>query len=477
MSFSFIHISDIHFDAGTVSSDFFRDNNIKNKIREASLQTDCLIISGDLFNRGKLDKGQLKKCGDFLGGLPKHGLTVVVPGNHDVNRMACKKIEDSYNVFRTRKELAIEKGNEAVENSQFSLTKDDKEVLYKNAFDPFFKFSQAMGFNGFCDYDENESQLEPETYEVKIVKPIETCDQYPIQFVLLNTALIAGQTIGGQKYRERKLAWEKKANEAEANGEYVKAAKYRLEFAKLQERYENEGELTVDEEDCEDGEKGRISLSEAGLKKLSEIEAEDGMITIFVGHHGYQFLSAETKKALKQAMKNCKSGIYLCGHAHQAKYERFKIEDNSTPRDIEQIQAGIMYYDEGEYPQYGFNHGNLYIENDVPTCKITAYFLVKSASGTLQWMSETVTTRLYGIKRPTQPDNNTQEENVDERRENVVNFTERSSKEESEKQAGQDENVLTKPLSLPTQSRGPASIGNMYQNFLKNQQTEKTKKE
>lgn len=89
-------------------------------------------------------------------------------------------------------------------------------------------------------------------------------------------------------------------------------------------------------------------------------------------------------------MQNCQSGIYLCGHAHQARFTRFLIHPASAPRDIEQIQAGVMYKDKSGYAQYSFNYGSFTLQEKSLTCKVSSYFVVQSISEKFHWINENV---------------------------------------------------------------------------------------
>lgn len=464
MPFSFLHISDLHFDTELVNQEVFR-NEIKRKIREDNLNANCLIISGDLFNRGTLDQKDVERYKEFLNDLPGREFTVVVPGNHDLNRSVQRKIETSYNIFRTRKALVLEKGNAAYRQGQFTLKEDEKEILYRGAYEAFFNFSRLMGFKSF--YQENPSQ-EDSVYEVQVLPVDEPSLPCSIKFVLLNTGLIAGQSVGGNKYRERIRRLEKELDEATAAGDHVKAAEVQVRIAKQQKRYEDEGEMIIDEEDYTEEGPGRISLSREGLRTLSNIQATDTTLTIFVGHHGYQFFSKETKKALAQAMKNCRSGIYLCGHSHQAKYKRFKIGENTIPRDIDQIQAGVMYKGEGDYTQYGFDYGVFSVENNRIVPKITSYFLVRSASGGMRWLSEDIKITL-DIRPTSQVETsaNLRSKDQSETDANIINPPD----QELKKPVGQDCNVtFTSPNtnSMTPPVSGPASRQALRNHFLNN---------
>lgn len=421
MPFSFLHISDLHFDKELSSDETFR-KKIKDIIKQEDLKADCLIISGDLFNRGRLEQEEVKKIKKFLEDIPGRAHTIVVPGNHDLDRSAQKAKEGSYNVFLTRRKLVLEKGDLAA-TGQFEIEEDEREILYKGAYGAFFAFSSLMGFES---YNEN-SILKDADYEVQMHDTVNVGD-FPcnIIFVLLNTSLIAGQAIRGKDFREKRNSLKDEIKKKKAVNDVIGVAKKQVELAELQERYVDDGELIIDEDPVEQT-GGRLSLSVTGLGVLNNtennIKSTGTELVIFVGHHGYQFLSLETKMALQHAMEYYKSGIYLCGHAHRAQHSFFLIGNNTTPRGIDQIQAGVMFKDEGGYTQYGFNHG-VFVVNDSNKieCKVTSYYLIKSASDKLLWTKETINVPLYGINLPPQipMDGKTQSIDPEEKEGNCV---------------------------------------------------------
>lgn len=388
MTFSFLHISDIHFGDESTSSREFKKNIVK-KINDEHLGADCLVISGDLFNRGSLDRLELEAYGNFLGQLPGRECTIVVPGNHDLDRSAQQKKDGSFNVFTSRRNIVLNKGNIVMEaNGEFELLDNEKPILYEMAFRAFHSFSREMNFRSFCT--ENPA-LSIDNYEVQVVDlPFGDEGTYKVRFVLLNTALIAGQSVRGNDFRNRQRKLEEMYQRALHDGDLVNATEINSKIAKLQRRFEDDGELIIDEEIA--SESGRLSLSRNGNQRLSSIQSDGAVLTIFVGHHGFQYLAQETQEALKTAMKSCGSGIYLCGHAHQARYRRFILQQNSYPRDVEQIQAGVMFKDETNFAQYGFNSASFFVdlEESILRGTISSYFLVKSASQELRWLKEDI---------------------------------------------------------------------------------------
>ena len=386
MPFSFLHISDIHFDTESTSSWISR-NEILREIQDENLKADCIVISGDLFNRGSLSKSRISDYHSFLDQLPGHDIILVVPGNHDLDRSAQLHEEGSYNVFLTRKNIVFKAGEKSkIFGNEYELDDQEKKVVYGKSFYAFQSFSKDMHFKSFCDPNALD---DAHNYEIQVVDlQINENPNLTARFVLLNTAVFAGQSVRGTEFQIRQNQLKKDQQAALAEYDSVRAAEIFLDMTRKQQRYENDGELIIDEEI--ESRWGRISLSKEGNWILSNIQSGGAAITFFVGHHGVEYLSKETQEALKTAMKACHSSIYLCGHAHQSRFSRFPIQQNSIPRDIEQAQAGVMFKDRLEFAQYGFNHISFDLENNQLIGKVTSFFIIKLASDVPRWLKEDI---------------------------------------------------------------------------------------
>ena len=210
--FRFLHISDVHLQDEKISGFISRkrlEEKLQTVAKDGSVQ--CLVISGDIFHKGKLNPA--KGAGEFLQSLPGKDCIIVCPGNHDLDRDARIKtgrsknegMRDKYGQTLTRRELVNKYGKEAAEGRKFSFNETEKKVLYKEAFSEFQSFAKACGFK---TYNAPGAGPMPENFEFQIYD-IEFCDNN-VRFVLLNTALLAGQSLDKEGYGNRvKEYWEK----------------------------------------------------------------------------------------------------------------------------------------------------------------------------------------------------------------------------------------------------------------------------
>ena len=394
--FSFIHISDLHFHTESIDASVFR-KKIKDKINEMRIDPDFLIISGDIFHQGTLSATTLSDIQRYIARLPETQI-YVAPGNHDLDRLAREPIKNSYNEYQTRQKIIMDKSKYLPTGTgEFSLSEAEKEVLYRGAFGGFHSLLKKIPVIPFTS---NEEALYASNYEVSIQYAQIINSPYCVRLVLLNTALIAGQSIRGQEYRRKLADLKKESQTALDSGDYVKAAEIQLKLAKIQKLFEDHGEVIIDEEMQSVEKCGRMSLSKDGLTILSDIAAYDPqkgnnievLTTLFVGHHGYDYLSSATQKALGLAMTECQSGIYLCGHAHQPRYKKFDLHPNSAPEVIQQFQAGGLFQDDTGYAQCSFNYGQFtYSPNRAKgEGKIYSYFMLDLPSGESEWYRECV---------------------------------------------------------------------------------------
>lgn len=375
MDFTFLHISDIHFDDQTTNQ-AAAQREILNKIDSEKIRADCLIISGDLFNKGLLTSRNAGKLIEFIKKFPGASHIYVVPGNHDLNRFASKE-EDGYNQVLRRAEL-VNKYKKILEqeNKEFTIEREEEPVIYEGSFGAFQRFCAELGAR--APFAEDSSEMS--NYEVKIAS--QSKDGIEVRFVLLNTALISGQSVKGEEFRSRESAIEKRYNDAIQSQQPLSAAKEMVDLEQLRDRFRRDGELIVDEEKRDPGTQ---SLSYAGDEILNSIKVEHEDITIFVGHHGWEYLAKETREALKKAMENSERAIYLCGHAHQESAQNIQTQVNIP---ILQFQAGVLFRLEDGYTQYGFNYGTISANAGKIECDVQMWKLIRAPSGNKQWISE-----------------------------------------------------------------------------------------
>lgn len=405
--FSFVHISDLHFQSENTKEEVFR-SEILRKMRELQINPNCLIISGDIFHKGFLTADSADKTIQFIKNLKNPDTPCfAVPGNHDLNRFACQKSDDAYNFYLTRREIVRKKVNDLLNDPwEFSLEEAEKEVLYSKAFDDFFKFLSKAGFSPFGkNSQDSDKQLEctASNYEVGVqcvgLPKLNSC----VRIVLINTALIAGQSVIGSEYHNFLNKIRKGVFNELDLGHNEEASKQVDTFLRKQAQFREAGELIIDEEPLPNQAGGRMSLSKEGLKALSNIGVgEDNhncVLTIFVGHHEIDYLSNETKEALFTAMARCNSHIYLCGHAHKAGHT---IQVQHGTQIVNQFRSGGLFLDKRKYGQCSFNYGELLIrgtqdvhseDREVKTrveliLRINTYFQIETPSSDLVWHCE-----------------------------------------------------------------------------------------
>ena len=392
-NFSFLHISDLHFHTESVDANSFREA-IRKKINSLRIKPDFLIISGDIFHQGVLTSDDFQTTNEYISELPGSKFTYITPGNHDLDRSAQTTLVGSYNQHLTRRKIVLDKCEFLTTGTrEFLLSDIEKEVLYCKAFNGFHAFIDDANCIPFAS---NRTPC-ASNYEVSIQYFNLYNSPYYVRIVLLNTALIAGQEIRGEKYRQK---LDKLHHDATNSRNSIFSAECQLKTAKLQKQFEDHGALVIDEEKLEIGEKscGRMSLSRKGLEILSDIQKYDPkkddditiVLTLFVGHHGYEYLSSETQTALSKAMIYCNSGIYLCGHAHRPKSTDIHLQNRATPTHITQLQAGAMFRDSTGYAKNGFNFGAFSLDiNKLKTSgSIQSYFLSVLPSGDSDWFCE-----------------------------------------------------------------------------------------
>lgn len=385
--FHFIHISDLHFQDSTVLEKLKQGGGLR-EITSKYPSIECLVVSGDLFHQGKLSKDAYDNLKSFLQSFSAKKI-ILVPGNHDLDRFVRQKKNSGYNEYQTRREAVdgIRQKIERNPNEEIFMS-HVSELLNKEAFGGFEEFQNNLKkeittIQGIPISQDKEYHIEKISY-----------GQYTVRVVMLNTALLAGQSIRGKEYQKRIQKEEEGKGKFQKEGKYREAAKTEMKIASLREAFRDFGEIIVDEEsvDYEKGGEqkfcGRMALSKETLEQLKENlqELDEGgnIFTVFVGHHSLDMLSALTQNTVMELMRRCGAKLYLCGHAHQAGYKRYVTAGNWRG-DIYQFQAGGFFEDSSGYSQYSFNYGCL---SDDGQLKITMHYAVKSPSGEVVWKEE-----------------------------------------------------------------------------------------
>ena len=180
--FSWLHLSDIHFqpDTGSHNDDLIR-SSLPVFIEEKELKSSVLVISGDFRFAPKKNEANavqtieyIRKIADKAGVGDDH--VILVPGNHDLERSKSRE----NHIFGTRKDYCVNIGI------------IDKGVL-----------SQLTG-----DFDFYKSVKEPfrNSLNVERDNPHDIIDMGSCYLLLLNTSLLAGmdddahQLILGSRY-------------------------------------------------------------------------------------------------------------------------------------------------------------------------------------------------------------------------------------------------------------------------------------
>ena len=374
--FRFLHVSDVHFRFHCADSfENVTREMIKEKIKKECPNEDinCLIISGDLFHQGILSSIDFDESKAFIQSLPGHENLVVVPGNHDLDRYARVKT-DGYNTFLYREEVILQK----TKAGEFTLSDKEKKLLYNRSFGAFRQYVKRLGNKVYATPDDEirmQRFLLSGGLEVKIVP--------------LNTSVLAGQKLRGEEFRrwmhEKKRVLEDARNSFDA----VKIAELELELTHIQRRMENDGGLVVDEylQDYSGHKSGRMAISKRTATQLEQLNLNPAKdITIFVGHHSFDFMAPQMQAALQKAVSKAGYGLYFCGHAHSARTQKIMQNIHETAYEF---QAGVMYKESWEKAQYGFNIGEIIIGPDGNgEVNVTSFFTYKSPSGRTVWETE-----------------------------------------------------------------------------------------
>ena len=97
-------------------------------------------------------------------------------------------------------------------------------------------------------------------------------------------------------------------------------------------------------------------------------------------------MAPQMQAAFQGAVRKVGYGLYFCGHAHNARTQKIMQNIQETAYEF---QAGVMYKENWDKAQYGFNIGEIIINPDGNgTVNVTSSFTYKSPSGRTVWDTE-----------------------------------------------------------------------------------------
>ena len=382
-SFSFLHLSDIHYMNGPDAQNI--QERVIKKIKEVIQDkgpVQCIVITGDFFQAGQYirsESANAKDCIEFLeriskiclhtslrGSWKKH--IVYCPGNHDVTRDATWENENENRPrILTRKAELREKGDSNKGRIISDVNNDYYKLLTKGAFSFFRKIiSEKLQV-------ENSEET---NYEYRIFQYNLIDSNRQIIFVAFNTALYAGFERKKEEIKRELAAKHVKIADAVSNHfidlkeekGYEAAERAFKEYLQLHNELVN-GEahdfenLRFISEHSENELKGK-------LKKIQEkCEEEDQPLPfyIFLGHHPLSWFTIEAQKNFGELAKELFNSkiLYLCGHEHKPKVDVKKIpitnDDNIC---VQEQMVGGSFADKAEWNVPSFAYDTITFEKN-----------------------------------------------------------------------------------------------------------------
>lgn len=373
MAFRWLHISDIHF-SEDADNDSFRDNFlhgvrsgpdcIENYGLEWQIKqtpVDCILLTGDLFNRGKWSSSQrgralafLKEiyhiCSDASIGLSAWNWTdgqpmdrlYYCPGNHDLNRNAVNVKDD---IVSVRSDVLPAIVKQTKTHGYFIGEKDPEYSLMTQAtFGPFFHIMGEL------------TGHQASNLEVQLFMPPQQVDPdgvSSVAFVSINTALTAGQLYDGASLEPDMLQLHQLFRDADRVLNTQEALTHYKKFHELAQK--RLGKIAND--------RGNLCFISESAQQLilDELAKQKSRpIVVLLGHHPITDLSEQARSRFQTFAKKCNaSRIYICGHNHIPEGDIFSTIDKYGGSPLYQVCVGGIFADNSGYNQCSFSIGTL----------------------------------------------------------------------------------------------------------------------
>lgn len=338
-----VQISDVHIMAN--------DGSITDRLREKVIEQiskidgiDCVVITGDFFEKGKANATCLKKFLDKIR-LEVSENIIFCPGNHDVNRNATLYDVDNSNLL-IRDEIVQKLRGE--ERTEPFLKKDDMriyELLTEKSFSYFYQTMDKM----LC------RSISPRNYEYEIFS-LPNSENNNIIFLALNTELFSGQRQPQKDLRDVMEREGEKIQKALLSGDTDLLGASTEKYIKASKELQN----TIPTDDN----LGFISESSiAEIKNKIKCYKENCTVVV-LGHRPITLMPENVQLAFSMLMEDIGAKIYLCGHVHKVKVGAHEVVGKSeeigvNPYQFYQISVGGTFSDKSHYNMCSFIVGEL----------------------------------------------------------------------------------------------------------------------
>lgn len=396
-----LHVSDLHIDPNGIEVDTealmnrFLEN-LRDKLSEKPV--DCIVFTGDLFNRGAWTSTQtvdakalLKRIYTVCNLAGNWGWSdsqpmkrlFYCPGNHDVLREAyC--VCDNNHVLHRKDVIALP--SHISNNGQLTAVDDEYALLTEKTFG---QFNDAM--LDLCGDDTYSSSYK---YEYRIFNVEDGRNQF--NFIGINTALLAAQ-----EYDADSITNELQSSFHEFLNYHTSfETKKALNAYKKYDIAANKklGKLKNDKNNlCFISSKAQVAIQAA---------QKSNTIAILFGHHPINFLSQEASGRACLTAENNSIYLYLCGHMHKshgenvnASYETYlgKLRDDLH---LYQVTVGGLFSDQSGYNEISYSIGELVRgSGDQLFMSVSVFVYAKDVFGDFKWQttskSETITLKMH----------------------------------------------------------------------------------
>lgn len=398
--FRWLHISDLHvpgkkeefdkcknfikyiLDGTPDSCDDLEEKGIKGIIKEyCNKRIDCIVITGDCFNRGDLSENAEAHVVDIVrmiyqtcneisewGWEKNHPMDRLCycPGNHDLARDENVRNRKGRNELIYRKDVISEA---ASSKSAFLSIADSskRKLVVDQSFDLFHSAMKKATNNASAEFigDGQVICFYPDAPNIE--------SNRKVVFIGLNTALLAGQVASFNKDESFDEYATKKREEIK---QCLQSNDYSGVFSKAKELKEScqvaNGERIEDE--------GKMCLPEENVFNILGEKLKDGKyIPVLFGHHGIRFLKPEARDTLNDFVNRNNIPAYLCGHAHQMRDVGIggSVLSRFPNQRCLEVTAGGLFWDKTAYNQIGFSIGTIELTDSSYITTIDHYACVQ----------------------------------------------------------------------------------------------------
>lgn len=366
---------------------------------------DCVIITGDIFNKGSWDSSISADASKFirelanLGGKSKTSPSVLIcAGNHDLQRDV-SIIQNGLPISRAQVIKQVADKSSSIRGEGYVTCDEPQKCVINAAFEPFDTFvsnlrsEPSSTADGNVPIPDNKVKICPGTGVTADIVRCADNGEPSVAFIGINSAYLSGQPCNREECEQRMREEYEQFLIADRQMNIKDAAQHYKSYSQVAQQLV----MGVGED------VGKLSLPfhDAFEKAENIVKENQCPVSVIYMHHPVEFLCDEARKSLSNFLEKVGGQIILCGHVHRPTLERDLAVAPSTSYSRErviQVSSGGSFPDSEGYNCVSFSIGSVERIENFKKYRISVdlYSYAKSPLGKWFWHHDNFSKEVIG---------------------------------------------------------------------------------